>query len=144
MINRVFQPQITSLRGTGILVTSRPHRAKTRRQAFRFAFHGLQDAWKTQPNLRLQVFLGLGVIAAGLLCHLALIEWLWVSFAIGFVIFAELMNTTIEQAVDLVVGLRPDSLARRVKDISAACVLTAALLASVIGALAFGQHLVHG
>ena len=78
----------------------------------------------------------------GVVCHLTLTEWLWISFAIGLVIFAELMNTAIEDTVDLVVGLRPDPLARRVKDVSAGCVLVAAILAVLIGLLTFLPHLV--
>ena len=81
------------------------------------------------------------VIAAGIWLNLALIEWLWISFAIGMVIFAELMNTAIEQTVDLAVGLRPDPLARQVKDVAAGCVLFACLLAVVIGVFTFGPHL---
>ena len=142
MHNRIaYLTDQIALKGTGILVTSRTSRAKTRRESFRFAFRGLADAWRTQPNLRLQVFFGIGVIAAGLSLKLALIEWLWISFAIGLVIFAELMNTAIEQAVDLVVGLRPDPLARRVKDISASCVLVSCVFSIVIGILTFWAYL---
>jgi undecaprenol kinase len=70
-----------------------------------------------------------------------LTEWLWVAFAIGLVVFAELMNTAIEQTVDLVVGLRPDPLARRIKDIAAGCVLVAAVLAITIGVFTFIPHI---
>ena len=141
MRNRLAQRSPVALTGTGILVTSRPHRARTRWASCRFALHGLQDAWRTQPNIRLQVSCGLVIIALGVWCRLSLTEWLWVSFAIGVVLFAELMNTGIEQTVDLVVGLRPDPLARRVKDMSAGCVLVASVLAAVIGLLTFVPHL---
>ena len=127
--------------GTGVLVKRRPHRARTRVQSLGFALHGLREAWHTEPNLRLHAALGAFAIVAGMWCRLTLVEWLWVSFAIGLVLFAELMNTAIEQTVDLVVGNRPDPLARRVKDVSAGCVLTAAILAVVIGALTFVPHL---
>ena len=113
----------------------RPWRSRSLRQAMRCALQGLQDAWQTQHNLRLHVYAGAAVITAGAWLHLALMEWLWVSFAIGLVIFAELMNTAIEQAVDLTMGLRPDPLARHIKDLAAGCVLIAAVVAIVIGAL---------
>ena len=116
-------------------------RTRSRWQSFSYAFQGLRDAWDTQVNLRLQAYAGLGAVALGAYLGLSLIEWLWVSFAIGLVIFAELMNTAIEQTVDLVVGLRPDPLARQVKDMAAGSVLIAAAIAVVIGCLTFGPHL---
>lgn len=140
--NRIAQVTQTALKGTGILVTARPHRSRGRRQSVRFALHGLCDAWQTQPNFRLHLYLAACATTAGIWYRLSLAEWLWVSFAIGVVIFAELMNTAIEQTVDLVVGLRPDPLARRVKDVAAACVLIAALLAGIIGTLTFLPHLI--
>ena len=117
------------------------YRASSRWQSVCYALQGLLGAWRTQPNLRLQVGAALGVVALSAWLHLSLLEWLWVSFAIGLVIFAELMNTAIEQTVDLVVGPRLDPLARQVKDLAASCVLVACLIAVVIGALTFGPHL---
>ena len=120
---------------------SRPWRARSYWHALRCAWDGLREAWATQPNLRLHAGAAGIAIALGVWCRLPLVEWLWVSFAIGLVVFAELMNTAIEQTVDLVVGLRPDPCARRVKDVAAGCVLVAAITAAVIGFLTFGPHL---
>ena len=117
---------------------------RSRRQAVGDALQGLCDAWRTQPNLRLHVVAGFCVIGFGVCIRLSLIEWLWVSFAIGLVIFAELMNTAIEQTVDLIVGLRPDPLARRIKDVAAGCVLVATLLSIAIQTLTFIPHLLTG
>ncbi|MBI4003957.1 MAG: diacylglycerol kinase family protein [Candidatus Omnitrophica bacterium] len=107
----------------------------------RCALEGLRDAWRTQPNLRVQLCVAAMVIGVGVWVRLALIEWLWVSFAIGLVIFSELMNTAIEQTIDLAVGLAPDPLARQVKDLAAGCVLVASLMAILIGCLTFGPYL---
>jgi undecaprenol kinase len=147
-MNRVSQyfavddEQKVALPGTGILVTSTPQRWHASRwRALRCAVDGLLDAWRTQPNVRLHVATGAGVILVGLWCGLTLTEWLWISFAIGLVIFAELMNTAIEQTVDLVVGPRLDPLAKKVKDVAASCVLMAAAVALVIGGLTFGPRI---
>ena len=142
MVNRLLQLQPTPGNGTGVLARPRCARRRTWRQSFRCAAHGLSEAWRDEPNLRVHVYIGTAVLALGVWCRLATIEWLWVSFAIGLVIFAELMNTAIEQMVDLVVGLSPNLLARRVKDVAAGCVLVACLLAVVIGLFTFGPHLV--
>ena len=122
----------------------RQYRARQRWQSVRCALQGLREAWDTQPNLRLHGYAALSIIGLSAWLRLSFLEWLWVSFAIGLVMFAELMNTAIEQTVDLVVGLRPDPLARQVKDIAAGCVLVAAVLAVVIGVLTFGPHLLTG
>jgi len=130
------------LAGTGILVTGKrlPHH-RNRWQSVRCAIQGLCDTWNSQPNFRLHVISGVGVTAAGLWCQLSVGEWLWIAFAIGLVLFAELLNTAVEGLVDLIVGLSPDPLARHIKDVAAACVLTAAILSTVIGIFVFAPHL---
>ena len=131
------------LSGTGILVTGKrlPHH-RAQWQSIRCAIQGLCDTWVSQPNFRLHVISGVGITAAGLWCRLAVSEWLWTAFAIGLVLFAELLNTAVEGLVDLIVGLSPDPLARHIKDVAAACVLTAAALATVIGIFVFAPHLI--
>jgi len=137
------QQPITALKGTAIWVTARrSHRARSRWHAVRYALRGLRDAWLTQPNLRIQTVVGVSAVILGLWVHLGLTEWLWISVAIGLVLFAELMNTAIEQTVDLVVGLRSDPLARQVKDIAASFVLVTAVTAVAIGCFTFLPHLV--
>jgi len=119
----------------------RRHHSRSRWASIRYALQGLLEAWETQPNLRLHVGVAVSVIALSIWIGLSPMEWLWVSFAIGLVIFAELMNTAIEQTVDLAVGVRSDPQARQVKDLAAGCVLIACFLAILIGALTFGPHL---
>lgn len=143
-MNRIANLGPPPLKATIIYVNRRRVPPRTRMHSLRDALRGLRDAWGNQPNLRLQAYAALGVITVGLWLRLLLLEWLWISFAIGLVIFAELMNTAIEQTVDLAVGLAPDPLARQVKDIAAGCVLVAILLASVIGTLTFLPHLLKG
>jgi len=135
----------TPVKGTAILVTPRPMSGPRRFvAAVGYALQGLEDAWLTQPNIRIHVYAGSALTVLGFVCRLALSEWLWVCFAIGIVIFAELMNTAIEHAVDLVVGQRIDPLARRIKDIAAGSVLCAALLAAVIETVIFLPHFFRG
>ncbi|MBI3321336.1 MAG: diacylglycerol kinase family protein [Candidatus Omnitrophica bacterium] len=119
-------------------------RCRTRRHALRCALRGLREAWESQPNFRFHLGAGAAVAVLGGFTRLILVEWLWVSVAIGLVVFAELMNTAIEQTVDLTVGLRADPLARQVKDIAAGCVLVAAVIAALIGTLTFAPHLLRG
>ena len=131
-------PDPSGIRATGL---HRPFRARSRWASIGHAWQGLRDAWKTQLNFRIQIAAGAAAILLGLWLRLVFVEWLWVSFAIGLVLFAELMNTAIEQTVDFVVGAQYDPLARQVKDIAAGCVLAAAVIAGIIGTLTFGPRL---
>ena len=142
--NRLAQLDRPTLKGTAIFATTQ--RAHSRRvlYALRCAAEGIWDAWHSQPNLRIHIYFGAAMLMLGVVCRLALSEWLWVIFAVGLVVFAELMNTAIEQTVDLVVGLRPDPLARRIKDVAAGCVLVATILTVVIESLVFIPHLLRG
>ena len=142
MRNRIAQFDPTFAPGAGMASAKRRVQPHGVLQSLRFAMQGLRDAWVSQPNLRVHVYLGMAVVAFGIWVHLTVLEWIWISFAIGLVVFAELMNTAIEQTVDLVVGLRRDPVARQVKDIAAGCVLAAIAIAIVIGVLTFGPHLV--
>jgi len=131
-------------RVAALLGAASVRRARSRWESLRFAWQGLCEAWQTQPNLRLHALAGAAVVGLGVWCRLALMEWMWVIVAIGLVVFAELMNTAIEQTIDLVVGAQFDPHARRAKDLSAGFVLVAAANAVVIGAVTLGPHLLKG
>ena len=132
------------LRAPHVVVTSFKPNGQKHLSSLRCAWEGLREAWRTERHLRFHSFAAFVVIVVGTWCHLALVEWLWVVFAIGLVFFAELMNTAIEQTVDLVVGHRPDPLARQVKDVAAGCVLVAAMISVAVGVLTFGPYFIGG
>ena len=135
-------PKKTVLKGTGVLVTTRRSASLNRVvRAVSYAVQGLKDAWASEPNLRVHTYFGAGLVVLGMWCGLGITDWLWLSFAIGLVIFAELMNTSIEQTVNLVVGTTPDPAARRIKDLSAGCVLMATILAVILESFIFIPHL---
>ena len=83
---------------------------------------------------KFHVFAAVGVVGAGLLLQISTAEWLWVIFAIGFVIVAEMFNSALEILCDT---LHPDFHTNigKVKDLAAGAVLLAALCAAIIGAL---------
>jgi len=117
-----------------------PMRARTLSESFRFALEGIAYAFRTQRNVRIHV------AAAALV---ALVAWaVGVSgaglallvVAIGTVLAAELFNTAVEAAVDLVT---PDfhPLAGAAKNVAAGGVLVLAAAAVVIGYLVFRPYL---
>ncbi len=101
--------------------------------AFRYALRGLLWAWKAQRNLRIQALLG--GLALGLALGLGVEVWP-ILFLIGLVMGLELLNTALEALVDLVSpGFHP--LAQRAKDVAAAAVLWASLMALLAGLFLF-------
>jgi undecaprenol kinase len=93
----------------------------------------LRAAFTTQPNLRIHAALTAAVAVAGVVLRLPAGAWALLTLAAGLVLVAELVNTAIEDVVDLAC---PDDhpLAKRAKDVAAAAVLVAAVTAVVTGA----------
>ncbi|MGN8227563.1 diacylglycerol kinase family protein [Paenibacillus polymyxa] len=106
------------------------------RMTFRYAAEGMMYALRTQVNMRIHVAVALLVIVAGLTLHISRLDWLFVCVAIAIVIVAELFNTAVEAAVDLI---SPDihPLAKAAKDTAAGAVLLAAVFAVIIGIFVF-------
>jgi diacylglycerol kinase len=104
--------------------------------SFTFAFKGIAHFLKTQHNAWIHLIAAAFVIASAFWLKVSMAEWIWLAFAIGFVLVSELFNTAIEFLVDLV---SPDfnPKAGLVKDIAAGAVLIAALTSVVIGMLVF-------
>ncbi len=92
--------------------------------------------FKSQPNAWIHLFAAFGVIVAGFILKLSISEWIFVTFAIGFVISAELFNTAIEALVDKV-SPEQNPISGKVKDLAAGAVLVAAITAAVIGLVIF-------
>ncbi|HEX7004678.1 MAG TPA: diacylglycerol kinase [Trueperaceae bacterium] len=111
--------------------------ARRLRRSTRFAYRGLSRAWREQPNLRLETFIGA--------CATLLALWLGagleaVLLSSALVLSLELMNSAVEALVDLVSpGHHP--LAAAAKDLSAAAVLVASAGAAVVGLVVLGPPL---
>ncbi len=105
---------------------------KKRAASFRYAFQGLVDLFKTQPNARIHAASALLVICAGVYFHLSRLEWAAIFGCIALVLSLEAVNTALEYLTDLV---SPDHhpLAGKAKDVAAAAVLLAAIGAVLVG-----------
>lgn len=106
-------------------------------RSFSVAGTGFRQAWRTQPNLRLEALIG--VVAIGLAA------WLRapaapIALACTLVLALELLNSAIEAVVDLA-SPEYHPLAGAAKDLAAAAVLTAAVGATVVGLVVLGPPL---
>lgn len=119
----------------------RAPRKKRLRKSFSFAWQGIIQVAQSQINMK--IHLGAALVALGLALWLELdfLRLMWVLFAIFFVLCMEMVNTAIEQTVDLVTrDYHP--LAKRAKDMAAGGVLLASLFAFFTGLLVYGEPLV--
>ncbi len=107
-----------------------------RRKSFAYAFNGLAYAFKTQHNLWIHTAATAIVVAGGIILDISTPEWMMITFAIGFVISTEVVNTAIEKIVDFI-SPEQNKMAGLIKDIAAGAVLISSITAAIIGCLVF-------
>ena len=106
------------------------------KKSFYYAFQGIKTAFRNEPNLRIHTVAALFALSLGAILSLNTLEWLILTFTIFYVITLELLNSVLEAVVDLVSPeVRP--YAKIAKDVSAACVLLAAFMSLIVGAVLF-------
>lgn len=105
-------------------------------KSFGFALNGIFYAFKTQANFKFHCILTILAAIFGWYFRLGADEWLWLLVAIALVIISELLNTALEVLVDLVSPAYHEK-AGLVKDMAAAAVLVAAIVAVIIGLIIF-------
>ena len=102
-----------------------------------FALTGILTAFKEERNMRKHAVTALVVVLAGFVFQVSRIEWLFLLMSIFLVVAFEIMNSAIENVVDLASHYHFSMLAKKAKDMAAGAVLVVSLLAAVIGALIF-------
>ncbi|MBI4035272.1 MAG: diacylglycerol kinase family protein [Candidatus Chisholmbacteria bacterium] len=108
--------------------------------SFNYAGAGIRTALRQEPNLKIHLVMAGMVILLALIFRLTRLEWMVLILTIFWVITVELVNTALESVVDLVSPeVKPR--AKIAKDVSAAAVLMAAVVAVIVGALIFGPRL---
>jgi undecaprenol kinase len=103
---------------------------------FAVAFAGIWHALKQERNMRVHAISSAAVIAAGAYFSLSQSEWLFIILAIGGMFALELINTSIERAVDLSTE-EWHPLAKQAKDTAAGAVLVFSFASAAIGAIIF-------
>ncbi len=105
--------------------------------SLKFAIKGLSLAIASQRNFRIDVILGVLVLIGAVLAEFSNIEFAVLVLTIGLVLFAELINTSIEFIIDAYFGNKFSVIAKMTKDISAGAVLLSVFIAIVVGFLLF-------
>ena len=109
-------------------------------RSFGYAIQGIIAATREQLNVKIHLLAIAVVTAAGYYYHLTAPEWCWVVLCFGMVLSAELLNSAIENLVDLV-SPGHHRLAGKVKDMAAGAVLVTAICAGVIAILIFKKYI---
>lgn len=109
---------------------------RDRIKSFDYSIQGIITFFKHEHNAWIHAVAAILVIVLGWYFKLTLMEWCWITLAIGLVLLAEMFNTAIEYLTDLA-SPEIHPLAKKTKDVASGAVLIAALIAVVIGLLIF-------
>jgi diacylglycerol kinase (ATP) len=115
-------------------------RARNLLESFNFAFEGIIHVLRTQRNMRIHFLAAVVVLGAALALGVSKLELIALLLAIAFVFIAEMINSALEQAID-VATTSFDPLAKLAKDIAAGAVLIATINAIAIGYLVFSGQI---
>ncbi|MDR2977435.1 MAG: diacylglycerol kinase family protein [Streptococcaceae bacterium] len=105
--------------------------------SLQFAVTGIITAIKEESNMRKHMLVSVIVIAAGLILQIGRLDWLMIFLALFLVIAMELVNSAIENVVDLAADYNFHMRAKRAKDMAAGAVLIISVFAVVVGLFVF-------
>ncbi len=110
--------------------------SKISKSKFHHAFQGIGFAFREEASLIVHVIIALVVLVIAIVLHAKMqwTDWAVIVLVIGLVITLELINTAIENLVDLV-AFKFNINSKKIKDISAAATLVMSICAIVIGLL---------
>lgn len=104
--------------------------------SFKYAFEGIITTIKEERNMFIHFLITIIVVITGVYVRLSLNEWIICLLLFALVFSLELINTAIENTVDLVTT-KKNKKAKLAKDAAAGAVLIAAIFASIIGIIIF-------
>lgn len=102
-----------------------------------FAVTGLFTAFKEERNMKKHLVSAILVVIAGLLFQVNVTEWLFLILSISLVIAFEIINSAIENVVDLASDYHFSMLAKNAKDMAAGAVLFVSGFAVLVGLIIF-------
>lgn len=105
--------------------------------SLKHALRGITTVFKEERNMRSHV---LSALLSLLLCwffRVTTVEWFMILFCCFLVIIIEVLNTVVENIVDLVTECSYHPIAKKAKDMAAAAVLIAASFSLIIGCIVF-------
>ncbi len=105
-------------------------------KSFKYAFDGIFTGIKEEQNMKIHITIMILVIIFGIMLKISKMEWIICIILFGLVISMELINTAIENTVDLVTKEKNEQ-AKIAKDVAAGAVLVSAIASAIIGLIMF-------
>ncbi|KKQ96633.1 MAG: hypothetical protein A3C27_01045 [Candidatus Levybacteria bacterium RIFCSPHIGHO2_02_FULL_39_36] len=109
-------------------------------QSFGFAFAGLVHAFRENRNIKIHFSIAILVMAAAILLHITLPEIILLLVMIVMVISAEMINTSIEEMINLITTERREE-AKIAKDVAAGMVLIFSIGSAIVGIMVFAPYI---
>lgn len=109
-------------------------------ESFNNAINGIIDTVRTERNMRIHLIAALGVLFASFFFDISKYEFLILAVTITMVIAAELINTSIEAAIDMTTNYY-HPLAKVAKNAAAGAVLITAINALIVAYIIFWDKL---
>ena len=106
-------------------------------KSFKYAFTGISYVLKTSSNFKIQLIVAVIILVIGFLLQISQGNYVILIATIMSVLILEILNTSIESIVDLVVKKEFSSLAKISKDTSAGAVLLASVNSVIIAVYIF-------
>ncbi|MFZ5391723.1 MAG: diacylglycerol kinase family protein [Patescibacteria group bacterium] len=110
--------------------------------SFGHAIRGLIYLLRYEQNFKIHVLFGIAALILGLILKIDYYEFLFILIIIAFVAMAEIVNTVLENILDV---LHPDyhDKIKIIKDATAGVVLFASAVSIIIGIIIFGPKLIN-
>ncbi len=122
------------------LLESRGESYKTSKNvliSFKYAFNGIYYVFNTSRNFKIQLIFALISLILGFLLQISKSNYLMLIITIMAVLILEILNTSIETIVDLVIKKEFSNLAKISKDASAGAVLLGSITSVIIAVYIF-------
>lgn len=117
--------------------SQRKWKNRTVTSSLEFALTGILTAVQEERNLKSHLVSAFLASLAGIIFKISAVEWLFLLLAIFLVICFEIVNSAIENVVDLASSYHFSMLAKKAKDMAAGAVLVMSLYAVLTGLIIF-------
>ena len=109
-------------------------------KSFQYAIRGVIKTVREEQNLQIQGSAAFFTLILATYFRIDRLEWALLVFVIGLVILMEFANSAIERITD-VLKPRINTYVKEIKDIMAAAVMLASIVAVVVGIIIFWPYL---
>jgi len=109
---------------------------KKTRDSIKYALCGIKYVFESQRNIRVQLIIMIITYITGYFFNISSTEWLILILISSMVLTLEIINTALEEVVNLVTEEYRKT-AKHAKDTAAGAVLTASFFAIVVGLIIF-------